>query len=350
MAYSSESSEQIYAEAAWLHGAIVTAMFYGVVVVMAFMCWRFLWSRIRSHATGYRQNIFFLCCAVFFFVLGTMYVAFIAVQTQKTFIYNRLYPGGPSAFAVKAFSPPLGVAFLLSNWCADLLMIWRCVVVYRDTRFHYIILGLGIIMFTTSLVTGTHWFIVMSSPKKSADGWMSIRFFFPYTCVALAINVSVSLLTVLRLLHHRHRMSKILGPDYGAIYTSFSAIIIESASVYSICSLLYLIPFAVHNPLSVAFLQILGEAQLVASLLIIYRVAEGKAWKHGTTLNNPAVDSTLQIRRMPQTMPTTILPNQLTVEINFDPETTRDGSIPLPKSQCSREFTSEANAPVGSDV
>ncbi|KAG0699713.1 hypothetical protein DFH29DRAFT_775751, partial [Suillus ampliporus] len=268
----------IYAEATWLHGAIVAAIFYGVMVAMSYMCWRFLWPRIRSHATGYRANIFFFCYVTLLFVLGTIGMAFTAEETQNAFIYHRLYPGGPSAFASTNFSPPLGVVFLLSNWLADLLMIWRCVVVYRDTRLHYVILGLGSMMYITSMVTGTLWLVIMSRPTKVTSGWMSIHFLFPYTCVALAINITISLLTVLRLLYHRRQISKTLGPGHGAIYASFAAIIIESASVYSICSLLYLIPFVVHNPLSDAFFQILGLVQIIASLLIIYRVAEGKAW------------------------------------------------------------------------
>ncbi|KAG1737621.1 hypothetical protein EDB19DRAFT_1909602 [Suillus lakei] len=349
--YSSEYSAEIYTEATWLHGAIISAMFYGVVVVVAFMCCRSLLPRIRSHATGYRKNIFFLCYVTFFFVLGTMYMAFTMEETQRSFIYNRLYPGGPSAFAKTHFSPPLGIALLLANWGADILMIWRCVVVYRDTRLHYVIMVIGCILLTTSVVIGTIWFVIMSSPTKATDGWMSIRFLFPYTCVALTINIFISLLTVLRLLYHRHQMSKILGPGHGAIYASFAVIIIESASIYSICSLLYLIPFAVQNPLSDAFLQIIGEGQIVASLLIIYRVVEDKAWgKRVSTLDNSALDSSLRMRRIPPALATTSPPNQLNVEIDFDAETSRDGSIRLPKSRYSRGSTSEVDAPVGSTV
>ncbi|KAG1722694.1 uncharacterized protein EDB91DRAFT_1174341 [Suillus paluster] len=347
MAYSSESSSQIYAEATWLQGAIVGAMFYGVVVVMSFMCWRLLWPRIRSHSTGYRKNIFFFCYVTFLFVLGTMDAAFSAEETQKTFIYNRLYPGGPSAFARISFSPPLGISLLLSNWCADLLMIWRCVVVYRDTRLHYIILGLGSLMFLTSVVTGVLWFVIMSNPHKATNGWVSIRFLFPYICVALTINIFISLLTVLRLLYHRRKMSKIFGPGHGAVYASFATIIIESAAICSISSLLYLIPFVAHNPLANAFVQILGQPQRIASLLIIYRVAEGKAWGkrcNSTTLDN---GSSLQMRQMSETLPTSAAPNQLHIETHFDGESSRDGSIRQPNSRYSRESTSEADAPAG---
>ncbi|KAG1722692.1 uncharacterized protein EDB91DRAFT_202697 [Suillus paluster] len=347
MAYNSESSAQTYAEATWLQGAIFAAMFYGVAVVMSFMCWRSLWPRIRSYTTGYKKNRFLFCYVTFLFVLSTMNAAFSAEETQKTFIYNRLYPGGPSAFARINFSPALGVSLLLSNWCADLLMIWRCIVVYKNTRSHLIVSGLGSLMFLTSVVTGTLWFVVMSNPHRATDGWMSIHFLFPYICVALTINIFVSLLTVLRLLYHRHKMSKILGPGHGAIYASFATIIIESASIYSIISLLYLIPFAARNPLSDAFVQILGQAQIVASLLIIFRVAEGKAW--GKHANSP-MESSFQMRRMPKTLKPSAAPNQLNVEIHFEVETSHDSSIPPPKSPYSGESASEANAPLDSTV
>jgi hypothetical protein len=91
---------------------------------------------------------------------------------------------------------------------------------------------------------------------------MSFSFLFPYLTVDLAINIFISLLTVLRLLSHRHRISKVLGPGHGTIYTSFATIIVESASVYSVCSLLYLIPYGLNSPISFAFMQILGEAQV----------------------------------------------------------------------------------------
>lgn len=96
---------------------------------------------------------------------------------------------------------------------------------------------------------------------------MSFSFLFPYLSVSLAINILICILTVLRLLYHRACISKVLGPGYGVLYASFAAMIVESAAVYAICSLLYLIPYATNSPLANAFLQILGEAQVTCSLV-----------------------------------------------------------------------------------
>ncbi|KAG0699117.1 hypothetical protein DFH29DRAFT_938111 [Suillus ampliporus] len=321
-----ESTEQLYAEGAWLQGAIATGVLYGVVIVLSVMCWRSLWPRrTRSHATAYKRNRFFLCYVAFLFVVGTVYVVFNAQITQMGFINNRLYPGGPGAYEEATSSAPLNTAFVVSDWCADILMIWRCTVVYRDTKIHRIIIGLGSILFLGAVICGTLWLVIVSTPAQAASGWMSFSLLFPYLCFSLAINIFISLLTVIRLLYHRHRISKVLGSGHGAIYASFAAMIIESAAIYSICSLLYLIPYALNSPIAYAFMQLLGEAQVIAPLLIIYRVAEGKAW---TNRSATLMDSnSVQMQRVPgfpKPEPASAPPNRLNVEISFHEEIARD--------------------------
>lgn len=165
--------------------------------------------------------------------------------------------------------------------------VWRCIVVYRDSKFHIIVTALGCLMLLTSVgefiysflvppvvtlrvlsvVTGSLWVIIVSQPVAPATGWMSFSFLFPYLSVSLAINIFICLLTVVRLLYHRACISKVLGSGYGMLYASFAAMIVESAAVYSICSLLYLVPYAANSPLANAFMQILGEAQVTCSLV-----------------------------------------------------------------------------------
>lgn len=116
------------------------------------------------------------------------------------------------------------------------------------------------------IVTGSLWVVIVSLPAQSATGWMSFSFLFPYLSVSLGINVFICLLTVVRLLYHRARISKALGPGYGRLYAGFATVIVESAAVFSICSLLYLVPYAVGSPLANASMQVLGEAQVACSL------------------------------------------------------------------------------------
>lgn len=83
----------------------------------------------------------------------------------SSFSYATL--AGPSAHEESTASLPLNFAFVFSSWCADLVMvrtsvhldllillltvnyhkIWRCIVVYRNTKVYPVIVGFGIILF-----------------------------------------------------------------------------------------------------------------------------------------------------------------------------------------------------------
>ncbi|KAH0831246.1 hypothetical protein J3R83DRAFT_13860 [Lanmaoa asiatica] len=350
---------QVYVEGTWLYGAIVTAILYGIIVVLYLMCARSLWGQIRSRDGAQTKNWFFFIYVNFIFALSTLYVAANSKITQLGFIDHRDYPGGPSAYEINTSSPPLNTAFVVSNWCADALMIWRCVVVYRDSKFHRIVTGFGCLMFLASVgkrlfhwvdppsplwvfaVTGSLWVIIVSQPAQSATGWMSFSFLFPYLSVSLAINIFICILTVLRLLYHRACISRVLGPGYGMLYTSFAAMIVESAAVYAICSLLYLVPYAINSPLANAFMQILGEAQVIAPLLIIYRVSEGKAWTREMATRLATPGSQAMHRLSTQPTPTSSRPRGLLniqVALEGAQHTEREGSIQFADEE-DKDFT-----------
>ncbi|KAI6041473.1 hypothetical protein EDC04DRAFT_3109721 [Pisolithus marmoratus] len=330
-----ESASQLFAEATWLQGAIVTSVFYGVTLTLAFMCVRSLWSRIYSRSSGYKRDIFFLGYVIFVFACASVYQVANAQITQLGFIDRRNYPGGPAAFEESNASLSINLTFVLMDWCADLLMIWRCIVVYRDTRFRIFITLFGILIFLASLVTGLFWLIIISVPAQSGSPWMSYSLLFPYLSVSLASTVFISLLTVLRFMYHRHRVSNVLGQAHGSVYLNFATMIVESAAIYAICAVLYLVPYAIGSPLANAFLQILGMSQGVAPLLIIYRVSEGKAWTN-TGSQNTSTSASLQMRRVSanptSTAATTtttshVRTNPINIQVTFDVHKSGDDSM-----------------------
>lgn len=89
---------QVYVEGTWLYGAIVTAILYGIVVVLYVMCARSLWARIRSRDGAANKHWFFFIYVNVVFALSTLYVAANAQITQLGFINNRDYPGGESFY------------------------------------------------------------------------------------------------------------------------------------------------------------------------------------------------------------------------------------------------------------
>jgi hypothetical protein len=106
---------------------------------------------------------------------------------------------------------------------------------------------------------------VSQSPWDSSG----INFTIPYYTMSLALNIIVTIMIVFRLLFYRHRITRVMGSTHGSQYTSLVAMIIESAAIYSSFSILFLVPFAVSNPLAQLFLQALSPVQVCRIVVLI---------------------------------------------------------------------------------
>jgi hypothetical protein len=121
--------------------------------------------------------------------------------------------------------------------------------------------------------------VTSNSPYFSST---NVNYTVPYLSLSLALNIIITLVIVLRLLTYRHRISKVLGSSYGTQYTSIAAMIVESAALYSAFSVVFLTLFLLNNPISATFLQSFTQVQIIAMLLIVFRVAQGKGWSQDT--------------------------------------------------------------------
>ncbi|KIK77840.1 hypothetical protein PAXRUDRAFT_165600 [Paxillus rubicundulus Ve08.2h10] len=303
-----ESSAQFFAEESWLAGAIITGAGYGIVLALFWLSFRNLWGRIKIRDVSRRRNICFLVYICVMAVLGSLFLASNSQFTQLAFINHRNFPGGPSAYEQQMFSVGVdeigNVSFTLANWLADSLLVWRCLIISRDTvTFSYWIVPVVVpcLMQLTSYVLGVFFLIQISSPSSSPYFTSKgINWTLPYLFISFAINIVVSILITYRLLLHRRRTIQDLGPGHATESASLAAMIVESASLYSTFSLLFLIPFALKSPVSNAFLQVLGEAQLIAPLLIIYRESQGKGWISSTSSATASTVTSNQAIRLGQ--------------------------------------------------
>ncbi|TCD68760.1 hypothetical protein EIP91_009906 [Steccherinum ochraceum] len=96
-----------------------------------------------------------------------------------------------------------------------------------------------------------------------------------YLTLSLSINTILTFLIVGRILYIGRRL-RCFGPRYGQ-YTSVVALIIESAALYTFWALISVIACGVNSPLQFALLPALGQVQAIPPLLILTRVASGRA-------------------------------------------------------------------------
>jgi hypothetical protein len=94
------------------------------------------------------------------------------------------------------------------------------------------------------------------------SGANTINFTGPYFWMSLSLNITMTVAICARLLFYRRRISSVFGPNHGTQYTSVAAMVVESAALYSAFALLFLIPFALNDPLQNAFIQLMGEIQV----------------------------------------------------------------------------------------
>ncbi|KAG6848397.1 hypothetical protein H0H93_000549 [Arthromyces matolae] len=241
---------QLFAERTWLEGAILLGVAYGAELVIFIMCFSLLVQQTTRF--NMKKQVPLIVYIWVLFLCSTVFIAANSNMARLAFIDNRNFPGGPSAYEQVMFSIPVdnmgNVVFVIANWLADGLMV--------------------------------------SAPSSSIWAATTINFTLPYFCTSLALNIVSTIVIVARLLHFRHRVSMSLGAGYGSQYTTIAAMLVESAAIYSVSSLLFLIPFIVGHPIQ----------NVIAPLLIILRVAQGRAWSRDTAGNMHSNNKSTPIR------------------------------------------------------
>ncbi|KAG2154463.1 uncharacterized protein EDB93DRAFT_1327010 [Suillus bovinus] len=277
-----ESSATLLAEKGWLQGTVVSAVAYGIDVTLFFMCFHLLFRQMNSK--NYKKQLPLLVYITITFILSTLFMAALADFTQLAFIQYRNFPGGPSAY--ENVSMPIDnlsdICGFLTMIMSDGLVVWRFKVIYKGcTVPMWIIMAFPCVLFAASIATGIMWLlqVTASSPYFSST---SINYTVPYLSLSLALNIILTIAIVIRLFTYRHRITRVLGPGYGTQYTSIAAMIVESAALYSAFSVAFLALFLTNNPISETFIVSLTQVQIIAMLLIIFRVAQGKGWSQDT--------------------------------------------------------------------
>lgn len=122
------------------------------------------------------------------------------------------------------------------------------------------------------------------------------------------MNIILTAMIVGQMVATRNKSRKMFGEAYGDHYSSLSTMFVESAAMYSLMSIPLLISYGLMHPISQIFLALNPSAQVntnltnstyganllgkvIANYLIIYRVAQGRAWT--TTVHTAAVQTTM---------------------------------------------------------
>ncbi|KAI6103421.1 hypothetical protein F5141DRAFT_207407 [Pisolithus sp. B1] len=172
------------------------------------------------------------------------------------------YPGGPITYLADQWNRPMPAlaywTYYITMWFADALMLWRVTIFYHGVH-RLINLSVVTVMFTIYIAG------------------------IPCFTLSVTLNVFATALISIRLLSFKRWAEKNLGRQENSPYTSIIAMLIESSSLYATWSVVFIIFYAINNPGQYVMLMTLCNVQVIAPLLIAYRVSRGLAWEQNTS-------------------------------------------------------------------
>ena len=83
-----------------------------------------------------------------------------------------------------------------------------------------------------------------------------------YSISSLLLNLTATGFIAGRLLVHRHRIVSQLGRGYGQHYVSITAVVIESAAIYTSFLIVIIVVYAIGSPLTNLLQQVIEPVQV----------------------------------------------------------------------------------------
>ncbi|KAF7293995.1 hypothetical protein MKEN_01445600 [Mycena kentingensis (nom. inval.)] len=286
-----EDSVTLEYERNFIAGDCIAGVGYGAQLVLFISCARFLWQR-RRHG---RQPMFLIAYMTLMLLIESLFLAVQARTVQMVYIDNRNFPGGPWEFFLQSQTAAVNVMFLttlfLLTFLSDLLVLWRCFVIWQasgQTMVAWIVTAFPAVLIFGSFILGTLWTHYSTQPAESFYSTLPLHIGTAYYAVSLGANIILTLLIMGRLASYRRTLLDSLPADLANHYISLATVIVESAALYSIFAILFLITYAIEHPTNQVWLGVASSFQQIANMLIIYRLAEGSAWQKDTLTTKTA--------------------------------------------------------------
>ena len=109
---------------------------------------------------------------------------------------------------------------------------------------------------------GVLWTLQSSQPGLSFYSALPMAYGTSYYAISLSINIVLTILITIRLLQYRRTVMASMPEEHARHYLSLATVLVESAALYSVFALLFLITYAANNPTNQAWLGVAQAAQV----------------------------------------------------------------------------------------
>jgi len=290
---ANETESDLIAERLNLNGNILGGVGYGVHATLYFICLNLLLAQRRKHPKVSWTMIAYITLN---FILGSIGNAANIKFNEMVFIDDRDFPGGPNAYFTAENSVTINVlayaVYIVNTWTQDGLLLYRFFVIFEC---NYFLLIIPFCLYIVSIVMSCLLLAQIELPSVGFFASSSTNFALTYWSISIATTLLLTVLIVGRLLVMRYRLRKVLSTEGNSPYTSLSSMLIESAFLYAVTALIFIITFAKNDPVQNLVLPVLGQVQSISPLLITLRIAQGRAWTRDT-FKTRGMESTMVIQ------------------------------------------------------
>jgi len=260
-------------------GNTFNAILYGVELMLYA---KTMHTYATSGSRHERSALFFMCFSTVSLILITIFMVGQSILGEEMWIVNANYPGGSAAYLAAYASvwyQTMGTtASIILQLMSDGLLIYRCLIVWRDRR----IIILPCFLWLATLAFGILELYVSGTPNANFFVGLAAHIAVTYAATSIGLNVLVTCLICGRILFYARFAQKQLGQAIAETYFSIAAIIIESALPYTLCGVAFLVSFGLNSEISILFLSFYIMFTCISPQMLILRVASGRAWDSKT--------------------------------------------------------------------
>ncbi|KAF8890166.1 hypothetical protein BD779DRAFT_291194 [Infundibulicybe gibba] len=268
----------------YLAADFICGIGYGAQGVLYVICTHYLWVQRKAR----RINIFMLAYITLLFLISTVVQVDLAHRTQLVFIEHRDFPGGPWAYFEASFGGTSTTVSTISSmvlmFLSEMFMVWRCWVVWYSVsrRAAYTVAFFPTLMLVALFASAVPYILTTAHPDSPIAGVRTTAWFVSWYALMLSTNVLATGFILARLIIHRRAVRMTLASPHAGEYSSLISMLVESAALYSIMGVGYLIATGVSSPVREPFTCAMISTQPISGYLIIARLAHGRGWKTST--------------------------------------------------------------------
>ncbi|KAF7762323.1 hypothetical protein Agabi119p4_8916 [Agaricus bisporus var. burnettii] len=263
----------------------VAGTFYGIAFTLFCLYVHSLLPRLQDGDRG-TQARFMLAYSSILMICGLYILVANAWVTQDAYIQHADFPGSPYLYVVSTFhtQPAIIVSIicqLLIDVMTSAIQIWRVWVIWSATRYASLVIVLPSLCFLTlvalNLKTVVSAITIAYTEISQVDSKTQVAQSAIQGTTTVLCTVLISLYLVYQHWRHRALIGTANGGSAGP-YMKIVSMLIESYVVESVWVLTGAILIS-HGPVSAFFGEGKVYIEIIAYLLVQYRVASGKSYK-----------------------------------------------------------------------